>query len=1506
MWLASTKPYVATNRKDQHTFNEIFQPACDQMTFRAATTLGPQSACSAAPSTSLPSSSSDTLENAKKALVSLIDSGVSLGDARVETLLTLIRRFKASHSSPLSLSTLPTQPSAPLPSSPQKSNVHANPAPSVQGVTTNPSTSPANHYDGVPPVLLPLAQRYQNSETRSFLPHNQKTIVAGRLALEQCPAEFELTHVPAMTRRSSTPSSNEISAKSLPETPMLHAPPSVFKAARAIVQEARRNAGSKRKGGKEIGRSVQGRVGTPPKRRGSSASCVGTNSETPEYSFTNQRCGGLSAPHAFQVKSQAEMLRRVLRGLNVPTEIWVSAKGNPPTSVNPIPAPIIARGSSDPDMNSTPATDPSLFTQTPEPFDPRRLPRFSLGYHITEQDVLMPGEESVPSGELNERLLVAQTHLNRLRSHSQKNGVRHDESLRLSANVQLDSKVVQQHRALIEELRSTSHIPQNPSLLSLDDCGKPRSGSSLDSGQNTALQYSVMLDHAGVPISVASTPAQCPSFNTLQEDREKRISSRVQSRIQEISELLPTSSPDIRRTLIIEQKQLRLVPLQHKVRKSVMSSMHRTLLRPGVSDLSIDKVSKMRRELVLKSASARTAVESSVNGTLRNNSSYTLQQQSRRKARRSNMLQALTNHGTQFKTLAQQQSGLRKRLMKDLERYFRDRSREEERRRKKEQIDRLRALRNNNEDEYLELLKTTKNKRLIQLLRQTDEYLVQIGAQVERQKQAAREEDDNVPEQNGSAQIYDKTKANPDKENSQSDEDELNQLRKRRNDYYTITHTISEKVYQPKCLIGGKLKPYQLEGLEWLVSLYNNNLNGILADEMGLGKTIQTLSLITYLVEVKKVLGPFLVIVPLSVISNWTRELDRWAPSLVTVVYRGDPATRKGIQTHKMQGGNYHLLLTTYEFIVKDKNVLGRIRWKYIIMDEGHRMKNADCKLALTLGAKYTSRNRLLLTGTPLQNNMTELWALLNFLLPTIFSSAETFETWFNAPFQETALGDSAELNEEENLLIISRLHQVLRPFMLRRLKTDVEAQLPDKVEIVFRCNMSIWQRVLYRQMRKKLGIAGGAGNVAIRSFNNIMMQLKKVCNHPFLFYNEEELMSLPPDYLIRAAGKFELLNHVLRKLQSTGHRVLIFSQMTAALNYLEYFLSRIGMKHLRLDGMTKADDRQEMLELFNAPNSEYSCFLLSTRAGGLGLNLQTADTVIIFDSDWNPMMDLQAQDRAHRIGQTKEVRVFRLICSGSVEVKILERATRKLQIESQVIQAGQFNNKSSDNDRHEMLKDLLRQQADDDFARKDVTSLEEINRNLARGSEEFDLFQSIDVDLKKQSAGRPRLLESEEELPAWVLKPEQEMKQKEQLEAETMAELGRGRRKRKQVTYDDNLTEREWTLAMEEDGDIEEAIKKKKRRLTVTNDAFSEGSHEDYLRAAKSEAADRPLKEDVSLLELDVGDPPDDMEMGNGVRISTKEKRLSKLEPFIDPELNPAPRIPKKRGRPRKSISLT
>lgn len=654
--------------------------------------------------------------------------------------------------------------------------------------------------------------------------------------------------------------------------------------------------------------------------------------------------------------------------------------------------------------------------------------------------------------------------------------------------------------------------------------------------------------------------------------------------------------------------------------------------------------------------------------------------------------------------------------------------------------------------------------------------------------------------------------------------------------YYAVAHAVTERVdKQSTLMVNGVLKQYQIKGLEWLVSLYNNNLNGILADEMGLGKTIQTIALITYLMEHKRINGPFLIIVPLSTLSNWAYEFDKWAPSVVKVSYKGSPAARRAF-VPQLRSGKFNVLLTTYEYIIKDKHILAKIRWKYMIVDEGHRMKNHHCKLTQVLNTHYVAPRRLLLTGTPLQNKLPELWALLNFLLPTIFKSCSTFEQWFNAPFAMT--GEKVDLNEEETILIIRRLHKVLRPFLLRRLKKEVEAQLPEKVEYVIKCDMSALQRVLYRHMQAKgVLLTDGSekdkkGKGGTKTLMNTIMQLRKICNHPYMFQHIEESFSEHLGFtggivqgldLYRASGKFELLDRILPKLRATNHKVLLFCQMTSLMTIMEDYFAYRGFKYLRLDGTTKAEDRGMLLKTFNEPGSEYFIFLLSTRAGGLGLNLQSADTVIIFDSDWNPHQDLQAQDRAHRIGQQNEVRVLRLCTVNSVEEKILAAAKYKLNVDQKVIQAGMFDQKSSSHERRAFLQAILEHEEQDE-EEDEVPDDETVNQMIARHEEEFDLFMRMDLDRRREEARnpkrKPRLME-EDELPSWIIKDDAEV---ERLTCEEEEEkmFGRGSRHRKEVDYSDSLTEKQWLKAIEEGTleEIEEEVRQKKSSRKRKRDA--------------------------------------------------------------------------------------
>lgn len=262
------------------------------------------------------------------------------------------------------------------------------------------------------------------------------------------------------------------------------------------------------------------------------------------------------------------------------------------------------------------------------------------------------------------------------------------------------------------------------------------------------------------------------------------------------------------------------------------------------------------------------------------------------------------------------------------------------------------------------------------------------------------------------------------------------------NKQLTSEYKINEDIKkQPDSLIGGTLKNYQLEGLQWLVSLYNNNLSGILADEIGLGKTIQTIALLAYLIEKKGCNGPFLIIVPLSTLSNWENEFNCWAPSINNIVYKGVPKIRQEIYINNITNGKFHSVLSTFDFVVKDKKKLSKINWCYIIVDEAYRIKNTQSAVSVTLTKLYKSHYRLLLTPNPLQNSsIRELWALIHFLYPTVFNSAENFESYFSIPFSVTE--ENVEMNEEENSLIIDRLHKFVSPFFLRRLKIDLQDRL--------------------------------------------------------------------------------------------------------------------------------------------------------------------------------------------------------------------------------------------------------------------------------------------------------------------------------------------------------------------------------------------------------------------------------------------------------------------------------
>ncbi|KAL5712823.1 hypothetical protein ACHQM5_014952 [Ranunculus cassubicifolius] len=650
----------------------------------------------------------------------------------------------------------------------------------------------------------------------------------------------------------------------------------------------------------------------------------------------------------------------------------------------------------------------------------------------------------------------------------------------------------------------------------------------------------------------------------------------------------------------------------------------------------------------------------------------------------------------------------------------------------REKIDRIQRekinlLKNNDVEGYLRMVQDAKSDRVKQLLKETEKYLQKLGSKLHDAKTMARQFEMEMDE-NRTASVVDKNEIPADNED---DNDQAEHYLESNEKYYLMAHSIKESIAdQPSGLVGGKLREYQMNGLRWLVSLYNNHLNGILADEMGLGKTVQVISLICYLMEVKNDRGPFLVVVPSSVLSGWVTELNFWAPGINKIAYAGSPEERRKLFKERILQQKFNVLLTTYEYLMNkhDRPKLSKINWHYIIIDEGHRIKNASCKLNADL-KHYQSAHRLLLTGTPLQNNLEELWALLNFLLPNIFNSSDDFSQWFNKPFESgvDTSPDEALLTEEENLLIINRLHQVLRPFVLRRLKHKVEHELPEKIERLVRCEASAYQKLLMQRVEDNLGSIGSSKS---RAVHNSVMELRNICNHPYLsqLHNEQVDYYMPKHYLppiVRLCGKLEMLDRLLPKLKATDHRVLFFSTMTRLLDVMEEYLRWKGYGYLRLDGHTSGGDRGALIEEFNRPDSSAFIFLLSIRAGGVGVNLQTADTVIIFDTDWNPQVDLQAQARAHRIGQKKDVLVLRFETIRSVEEQVRAAAEHKLGVANQSITAGFFDNNTSAEDRREYLESLLRECKKEETA--SVLDDDALNDLLARRESEIDVFESVD-----------------------------------------------------------------------------------------------------------------------------------------------------------------------------------
>ena len=562
---------------------------------------------------------------------------------------------------------------------------------------------------------------------------------------------------------------------------------------------------------------------------------------------------------------------------------------------------------------------------------------------------------------------------------------------------------------------------------------------------------------------------------------------------------------------------------------------------------------------------------------------------------------------------------------------------------------------------------------------------------------------------------------------------------------------------QPLLLQGGVMRPYQIKGYLWMATLYENGINGILADEMGLGKTIQTIALFCHLVELG-VTGPFLIVAPLSTIENWKREFNRFSPSLPVVLYHGSKEERAEIRRKELSRTKTvtdfgdkrkvrNTFVTSFSVAMNDTPFLKNVQWKYLVIDEGHRLKNMHCRLIREL-KQYSCSNKLLLTGTPLQNNLDELWSLLNFIMGEIFDDLRVFKSWFSAKDMDSNESETERIvKQEQQSHILSTLHQILTPFLLRRVKTDVDMNIPPKKEVLVYCPMTEKQKSFYegtvsktlhqlltkdevgkdnltntgRGKRNKIAVdykeflntsqsesdksvekslerlnqyhhqlqqqrvsgsqTGYGSSMSIRdsdlnvNLKNRMMDLRKTTNHPYLIeypLTEDGIFYKSDEQMIDVCGKLKVLDQMLKELLQRGHKTLLFSQMTRMLDILGDYLNVRGFEFSRLDGSMSMMDRQENIDRFNNdPN--VSVFLLSTRAGGLGINLTAADTVIIYDSDWNPQQDLQAQDRAHRIGQTKPVMIYRLVTANTIDEKIVERAAAKRRLEKLIIHKNKF-----------------------------------------------------------------------------------------------------------------------------------------------------------------------------------------------------------------------------------------
>ncbi|KAI9258728.1 P-loop containing nucleoside triphosphate hydrolase protein [Phascolomyces articulosus] len=472
---------------------------------------------------------------------------------------------------------------------------------------------------------------------------------------------------------------------------------------------------------------------------------------------------------------------------------------------------------------------------------------------------------------------------------------------------------------------------------------------------------------------------------------------------------------------------------------------------------------------------------------------------------------------------------------------------------------------------------------------------------------------------------------------------------------------------QPDFVRGGTLMPHQLDGLNWLIFQWEQEMGCVLADDMGLGKTIQIVTFLNFLLT-KYRIYPFAIVVPLSTATNWLREFAKWAPEMVVVPYHGSSESRKRALKYEIfRGGSKkmrcHAIIFTYESATFDSQLIPKVDfWPVLVVDEAQRLKNDNSLLFQKLLHTIRFDHPILMTGTPLQNNIRELINIMHFVDRNKFANVRELE------------GKYSELSHTT----VQNLHDQLKPYFLRRTKDVVLKTLPPKTEIIVPVSMSSLQKEVYKDLLEhnlksyaQLTTVDQSRPNTVKKMSNILMQLRKTLGHPYLIQDieiKQKDAATTHQVLIDACAKLKVLHQMLPKLKRDGHRVLIFSTLKGTLDILEDYLMYEQCKYVRIDGDTPSNERVANIDQFNAPNSDVFVFLLTTRAGGVGINLATADTVIMWDFDFNPHADLQAICRAYRIGQTRPVLILRFMTRLSVEEKIAQIAKKKMILDHLVV----------------------------------------------------------------------------------------------------------------------------------------------------------------------------------------------------------------------------------------------